>query len=82
MRTELRRRGASRGIDLLDEQIRAALATGKPQQKRDARKARGELNRALAHLRKARKSGATVRQMNKLVRTIVGEEAVQETHES
>jgi hypothetical protein len=65
-------------MDLLDKQIRETLATGWPQKRRDARKVQGELNRALAHLRKARKSGATVRQMSKLVRTILGEEAVVE----
>jgi len=75
---ELRRRGGKNGFDLVGDAIQEALDSGEPQQKRDARKRQAELNRALAHLRKARKLGATARQMTKLVRTILGEEAVME----
>ena len=78
VREELVRRGGCGGLDLLEATIRRAMASGKPLEKQRARKARGELNRALAHLRLARKSGATARQMGKLVRTVLAEEAVRE----
>lgn len=75
---EVKRRGGSSGFDLLDERIQDLLGSGEPQRKRDERKRQGELNRALAHLRKARKLGASARQMAKLTRTILAEEAVAE----
>lgn len=75
---ELRRRGGRRGLEMLDEQATELLQSGEPQRKRDERKLAGELNRALACLRKARKLGATPRQMRRLVAHIMAEEAVVE----
>jgi len=75
---ELRRRGGKRAFDLVDDQVMEQLQSGKPQKVRDERKRAGELNRALACLRKARKLGATPRQMKGLVNHILAEEAVAE----
>jgi len=75
---ERRRRGGRRGLEMLDEQATELLQSGEPQRKRDERKLAGELNRALACLRKARKLGATPRQMRRLVAHIMAEEAVVE----
>lgn len=75
---ELRRRGGKSGLDAIDSQLSELLQSGEPQRKRDERRRQGELNRALAFLRRARKLGATSRQMKKLVSQIMAEEAVLE----
>lgn len=75
---EIRRRGGRNGLELLDAQVSERLQSGEPQKVRDERRRTGELNRALASLRKARKLGATPRQMRKLVSQIMNEEAVME----
>jgi hypothetical protein len=75
---EIWRRGGKKGFNLIDKQIHNLLKSGKPQKDRDAWKIQAELNRALAFLRRARKFGATPRQMRKLTSIILTEEIVME----
>lgn len=82
MLVELCRRGGSCGIDLLRDIVHGSMESRNLHAKRDAHRRQGELNRAMAHLRKARKLGATSRQMNKLARTILAEEAVEQVQGS
>lgn len=77
-RKELVRRGGGAGLDRLICQVRRLKASKVPQKKMRARRVQGDLNRALSHLKVARKSGATIRQLYKLVRTVMAEEAVAE----
>lgn len=82
MKKELKKRGGSAGFDLLENMCYDLKKSGVPQKKRTAVILRNELARAQSAVRKARKSGATVRQLNKLVRTVMGEEAVAEVQGS
>jgi hypothetical protein len=78
LREELARRSGVNVFRDVEDAATETLATGAPQAKLKKRACQGELNRALAHLRKARKLGATPRQMKKLVSQIMAEEAVLE----
>ena len=71
------RRGGGRGFSQLAAQLRTLRVSREPEKKREARKIQGDLNRALAAMRAARRSGATLRQLNKLTRTVMAEEAVE-----
>lgn len=82
MKEELVRRGGGRGFSQLAAQLRTLRISREPEKKREARKIQGDLNRALAAMRAARRSGATLRQLNKLARTVMAEEAVEHVHES
>lgn len=80
--SELKRRGGSSGLAKLSEAGEKAVKDKKRlQMMRDAL-VQADLNRSLAFLRKARASGATVRQMNKLIKTVLAEEAMREVQES
>lgn len=82
MKKELERRGGKAGFEALEEALYELHKSGVPQKKRAARRVQGDLARALSAVRRARKSGATVRQLNKLVRDVLGEEAVLEVQSS
>ena len=82
MRCEIVDRGGRTLFKLALIKLTMFMIDGKPQRAIKARCAQGNLNRATAFLRKARKAGATKKQMILAVRQILAEEAAAEVYAS